>query len=65
MVFLIEKGENVAAWVVLGSALSCFFAAHILRLQEKTAFFSEATAQEARMQTALLEKLSKVSPPLP
>ena len=56
---ILEKGKGVAAYFMLGSSLSCFFAAHVLRLQEKTAYFSETTAEESKKQTKLLEKLNK------
>ena len=49
IVFFVQK-ESTFAFVMLGCSLSCFFAAHVLRLQEKIAFHAE-------QQTELLEKI--------
>jgi len=38
-------------------ASSCFFAAHLLRVQERTAHYSEQTANHSEQQTKLLEKI--------
>ena len=50
IVFIVEE-ESTFAFMMLGCSLSCFFGAHVLRLQEKVAFHAER-------QTELLEKLS-------
>ena len=49
IVFFVQK-ESTFAFVMLGCSLSCFFAAHVLRFQEKIAFHAE-------QQTELLEKI--------
>ena len=57
--------------MMLGCSLSCFFAAHVLRLQEKVAFHAEQQTDHAERQTIhaekqteLLEKLSSEKSPI-
>ena len=49
-VFFVQE-ESTFAFVMLGSSLSCFFAAHVLRLQEKVAFHAEQQTNHAQQQT--------------
>ena len=56
IVFIVEE-ESTFAFMMLGCSLSCFFGAHVLRLQEKVAFHAER-------QTELLEKLSSEKTPI-
>ena len=69
--FFVEE-KSTFAFMMLGFSLSCFFAAHVLRLQEKVAFHAEQQTDHAERQTIhaekqteLLEKISKpsVQPP--
>ena len=76
-VFFVQE-ESTFAFVMLGSSLSCFFAAHVLRLQEKVAFHAEQQTDHAEQQTdhakfqsihaerqtELLEKLSSEKSPI-
>jgi len=71
IVFIVEE-ESTFAFMMLGCSLSCFFGAHVLRLQEKVAFHAEQQTDHAERQTIhaekqteLLEKISKpsVQPP--
>tara|TARA_Y100001934_G_C11982723_1_gene599425 strand:+ start:175 stop:606 length:432 start_codon:yes stop_codon:yes gene_type:complete len=63
IVFIIEE-ESTFAFVMLGCSLSCFFGAHVLRLQEKVAFHAEQQTNHAERQTELLEKLSSEKTPI-
>ena len=70
IVFIVEE-ESTFAFMMLGCSLSCFFGAHVLRLQEKVAFHAEQQTDHAERQTIhaekqteLLEKLSSEKSPI-
>jgi high-affinity Fe2+/Pb2+ permease len=63
IVFFVQENSTFA-FMMLGCSLSCFFAAHILRVQEKAAFFAEQSVEESKKQTELLEKISSEKSPI-
>ena len=71
MIGNIVQENSTYAFTMLGCSLSCFFAAHILRIQEKAAFFAEQSVEESKKQTEeskkqteLLEKISSEKSPI-
>ena len=64
MIVFFAKDNSTFAFMMLGCSLSCFFAAHILRVQEKAAFFAEQSVEESKKQTELLEKISSEKSPI-
>ena len=71
MIVFSVQDDSTFAFMMLGCSLSCFFAAHVLRLQEKVAFHAEQQTDHAERQTIhaerqteLLEKLSSEKSPI-
>ena len=56
---LLSAGNYIAFCSALLASLSCFFAAHVLRLQEKTAHHAERTAHHAEKNSELLRSINK------
>ena len=64
MIVFFAQDNSTFAFMMLGCSLSCFFAAHVLRLQEKVAFQAEQQTIHAERQTELLKKISSEKSPI-